>query len=142
MSETRVKETLERVCAQLKVKYSSLSELNALTQELKEHLSRNDKVATRLLLRNRSELVEKMQVCDKEIEKILIKEPEIDARKISLLLRGQVVESGYDDDENYQDIIVLIEGTKRLWEKVRSEDKLINERLVGNRSVYNKGAGV
>ncbi len=126
----------------LQRKYRSLEEIEGITRQMEEALSRKDEVSFRLLLKMRAEEMARVDRAQED----LWQAGETSAADGILLKRflGDEFLEKEKEDPDEERIRKLRLATRALLDRLRGEDRRLNLRMAGDKSWYTgeKGAGV
>lgn len=133
--EQNYEELLIEIAKVLQKKYTHMSEINRLTEEMAEELSRDDRVSVQMTLGMRGEEIEKVRECDHNFHVFLDSVPP----ELKAWLE-EVVSGKTDNSEKYGKegmLIVRLAGNiRKVWEKTMMVDRHMNKRLAGAESFY------
>ena len=121
---------LEQLAKKFENKYSGYIEIYRLTKELEDVLNRNDKQSIAMVMRMRSEEMDKINTINKEISEMYgLLQPE----QLELIKNH----TKYDSfPEEIQKIVNIIDRNNRVIEKTVEIDSRLNKRIAGNKSFY------
>lgn len=111
--------------------YRKLSELAALTQDLADAVDRQDQVSLGLMLSLREKAILELQEVRSYIDLLRY---DFDAQylpRFEALLQGEDATSPFE-----QPVVEVIAANNRLLQQIVLQDKTVNQRLCGDRSVY------
>lgn len=128
-------ELLLEIAKMLQKKYTYMSEINRLTEEMAEELSRDDRVSVQMTLGMRGDEIEKMKDCNRCLNLFLDSAP-VELREWLLkTLDGKGDGSGEYGKEGM--LVARLAGSIRTsWEKTLTIDRHMNKRLAGADSFY------
>lgn len=132
--EENYSELMLEIAKLLQKKYTCMSEINRLTEEMAEELSRDDRVSVQMTLGMRGEEIEKMQDCNKHLS--LFVENASPEMKDWLL---KVLEGGQGSPKYGKEgmlVMRLAASIRTAWEKTMAIDRHMNKRLAGADSFY------
>lgn len=128
-------ELLLEIAKMLQKKYTYMSEINRLTEEMAEELLRDDRVSVQMTLGMRGEEIEKMKDCNRHLNLFLDNAPIELKEWLSRTLDGKGAESGEYGKEGM--LVARLAGSIRTsWEKTMAIDRHMNKRLAGADSFY------
>jgi len=132
---------LERLLILLQRRYHILKEIGKLTGELQEAVSRGDQVSASLVLQMRAEEIGKYEACQEEIN-LLAEEGEEEAAVVQRLLTASpeavLQTAAWEEQKIYE----VRQKTAGLIKEIQEKDKVINQRVGGEKSYYvNKKGG-
>lgn len=127
-------EMLIEILKELQKKYQCIVEIERITREIGEALSRNDRTSVQILLGMRQEEMDTADMSEKNIRYLLSVTPDNDALQIGKWLKGEadvIPESMFAKKmvEKGKSIQVLLQRTIEL-------DRHISVRLAGQDSYY------
>lgn len=128
-------ELLHEIAKMLQKKYTYMSEINRLTEEMAEELSRDDRVSVQMTLGMRGEEIEKMQDCNRHLNLFVDNAPSELKEWLLKTLDGKGSESGGYGKEGML-VARLAESIRTAWEKTMTIDRHMNKRLAGVDSFY------
>ena len=132
--EENYSELMLEIAKLLQKKYTCMSEINRLTEEMAEELSSDDRVSVQMTLGMRGEEIEKMQDCNKHLS--LFVENVSPEMKDWLL---KVLEGGQGSPKYGKEgmlVMRLAASIRTAWEKTMAIDRHMNKRLAGADSFY------
>lgn len=133
--EDNYSELLVEIAKMLQKKYTYMSEINRLTEEMAEELSRDDRVSVQMTLGMRGEEIEKMQDCNRHLSLFVDSAPLELKEWLLSTLDGKGTESGKYGKEGM--LVFRLAGSIRTaWEKTMTIDRHMNKRLAGEDSFY------
>lgn len=129
-------EFLMEVAKLLQKKYGHMVEVERLTEEMAQTLSRNDKVSARLVLGMRGEELQKIMECDKRL--FLFRENALPKMKdwLRKALNGKNEVSSEEYGKEGALVARLSGNIRSIWEKIMVIDRHMNKRLAGKDSFY------
>lgn len=134
MNEKTVMDAL----VQMKRTGNLLNELWDLTQQLGQSIDRNDQVSTQLIVAMREEPLGKLQDADRAIREQLEALPD---REEAAALAG-MLNGGPPADPAHRPQQMLCEqvaSNRRRLKQVMDLDRMLNQRMGGEKSAYQKG---
>lgn len=133
--EENYSELLLEIAKMLQKKYTYMSEINRLTEEMAEELSRDDRVSVQMTLGMRGEEIEKMRDCNRHLSLFIDSAPLELKEWLMRTLDGKGAESGKYGKEGM--LVSRLAGSIRTaWEKTMTIDRHMNKRLAGADSFY------
>lgn len=114
--------------------YRKLVEVMDLTEQLAQAVDRRDEVSAKMLLSMRQEPLLILEEIEETVRKGVLRQPAPDARRLSLLLRGDPVEN---EDEAEIALREICERNRRELDRVAQLDRRISLKLGGKHSYYN-----
>ncbi len=120
---------------QYQKKYGYIAEIQRITKELGDALGRNDKVAAQLLLGMRSDEMAGVDLCEKNIG-MLLENMEQAQRKYAVDCMEGRAEPEEAEKVWVSKIRDLQTKMKSILQDTISRDKVINQRLAGDKSFY------
>ncbi len=128
-------ELLMEIAKILQKKYTHMSEISRLTEEMAEELSRDDRVSVQMTLGMRGEEIEKVRECDRKFHLFLDSVPP--ELKEWLVKASDGRESSSEEYGKEGMLIVrLSKSIRSVWEKTMVIDRHMNKRLAGADSFY------
>lgn len=128
-------ELLMEIARVLQKKYTHMSEISRLTEEMAEELSRDDRVSVQMTLGMRGDEIEKIRECDHNFHLFLDSAPPELRKWLTEVSKGKTSSSGKYGKEGM--LIVRLSGSIRnVWEKTMTTDRHMNKRLAGTDSFY------
>ncbi len=118
----------------LQKKYLCIGEIERITREVGDSLSRNDRTSVQILLGMRQEEMDKADNCEKNIRCLLSAMTKSEEIQISEWLKGR--ESGKPDSPMAGKIMEKGKSIQLLLQKTIEIDRHISKRLAGNDSYY------
>lgn len=134
-----MKPDLEEIMILLQRKYNILREINRITAELQEAVSRNDQVSASLLLQMRGDEMAKVDVCMEKIWLMAEMGPE-EAGIIRELVIADPFAARLPGSFEEQKICEIRQKTISLIKDIQEKDRNLNRRVGGDRSYYSKTA--
>ena len=128
------KELLAEIIRQQKKNYIRLVEIERLTKELGDALSRGDNEAAQLLLGMRKDEMDKADEGKRGMYAILDSLNPGDREQVRALLGGRSINA--QKDEETEQVIQLSVQMKRILERTVEIDKVISRKLAGEDSYY------
>lgn len=133
--EENYSELLLEIAKMLQKKYTYMSEINRLTEEMAEELSRDDRVSVQMTLGMRGEEIEKMRDCNRHLSLFIDSAPFELKEWLLRTLDGKGTGSGKYGKEGM--LVDRLAGSIRTaWEKTMAIDRHMNKRLAGADSFY------
>ncbi len=126
---------LTEIAKVLQRKYTHMSEISRLTEEMAEGLSRDDRVSVQMTLCMRGEEIEKIRECDRDFHLFLNSVPLEVKEWLMKVVDGKISSSEKYGKEGM--LVVRLAGSIRnVWEKTMMVDRHMNKRLAGADSFY------
>lgn len=116
--------------------YMELVEIERLTKELADILSRNDRDSVQLLLEMRKNEMDRTSETKRKIYAILEAVDSEERNKLAALLNG--CEPEESDDELAQRLVLVSRQMQSVLERTIDIDKVISRKLAGKDSFYEK----
>lgn len=127
-------ELFSEILKRVQRNYVHMAEVERLTKELGESLSRNDQESVQLLLRMRQDELDEIETSKQEIQMFLQPVTEEERRKIKSWLQG---ENRHQPDSFESKKILEISGQmQQVLARTINIDKAINLKLAGKDSFY------
>lgn len=133
---SRKNELLSEILRRIQRNCVRMVEIERLTKELGDALSRNDQESAQLLMKMRQEELEQTGETKSEIRMLLESSDEEEKEKLKAWLNGK--ESYEPDCFEAKKIVELSSQIKLALNRTISLDKAINQRLAGKDSYYRK----
>ncbi len=135
LMEENYGELLTEIAKILQKKYTHMSEISRLTNEIAEELSRDDRVSVQMTLGMRGEELEKVKECDHKLHLFIDSaQPELE-EWLTEVISGK---TGSSEDYGKEGSLItrLAVNTRNVWEKTMMIDRHMNKRLAGADSFY------
>ena len=113
--------------------YRKLVEVMDLTEQLAQAVERRDEVSTKMLLGMRQDPLIALQEIEETVRRSVLAQPEGDARRLSVLLRGDPAEEEDGDESALREIC---ERNRRELDRIAQLDRRISLKMGGKRSYY------
>lgn len=125
---------LMEILKKMQKKYQCISEIERITRDLLDSISRNDRTSIQILLGMRKEEMDQADLCDHDIECLISALSTLESDKIRSWMKGlteweiegaiaqKIVERG-------SSILTILERTVLM-------DRQINKKMAGNESFY------
>ena len=127
-------EWLRQAAGLLRRKYGALEEIQSLTRQMGEAAARNDQVSFRMLLKMRAKEMAAVERAGEELRLSGEESPEA-AALLRCILGGEfLLEEREDPGE--EAIRRLRLGMRAVIDRIREEDRRLNERIAGDKSWY------
>lgn len=125
---------LIEILKEMQKKYQFIVEIERITREMGDSLSRNDRTAVQMLLGMRQEEMDKADGCEKNIRRLLSALPPLEAAKVKSYMKG-------NQDENPESPVAekLAErgnSIRSVLKRTIEADRHICTRLAGDNSYY------
>jgi len=130
---------LERIMILLQRRYNALREIDRLTDELQDSISRNDEVSASLFLDMRGEELAKCDECQNEIWLMAENKPECGPALRNMMKCDPFAVSPSGSFEERK-IYEIRQKSLKLIEKIQEKDKRMNRRVGGDKSYYARTA--
>lgn len=135
LMEENYGELLMEIAKILQKKYTHMSEINRLTNEMAEELSRDDRVSVQMTLGMRGEELEKVKECDHKLHLFIDSVPSDLKEWLTDVINGKAGSSQEYGKEG--SLVARLAGNIRnVWEKTMMVDRHMNKRLAGADSFY------
>ncbi len=115
---------------------TELLEIERLTKELADSLSRNDRDLVQLLLGMRQSEMEKAEETKRKIYAILEAVDSKERERLAALLNGEEPKESDKDQEVAQRIVSVSRQMKSVLERTIDIDKVLSRKLAGKDSFY------
>lgn len=127
-------EFLAEILRRVQRNYMHMVEIERLTKDIGDSLSRNDKESVQLILKMRGEEMDKYGTTKREIEIILDAADGEEKEKFLSWLKG---ENKYEPDgPEIKKIVELSGKTRQLLKRTIDLDKVLNMKVAGTKSYY------
>lgn len=127
-------EFLSEILRRVQQKYVHMVEIERLTKDMGDALSRNDRESVELVLKMRGEEMEKVSTAKREIQVILEAMDQEEQEKLQSWLKG---EDKYElDGFEARKIAELSGQTEQVLKRTISLDKVLNTKIAGKDSYY------
>lgn len=135
--EENYSELLLEIAKLLQKKYTYMSEISRLTEEMAEELSRDDRVSVQMTLGMRGEEIEKMQGCDRHLH-LFVENVPMELKDWLLKVLEGTGEENPSMKYGKEGVLVmrLASSIRAAWEKTMTIDRHMNKRLAGADSFY------
>lgn len=125
---------LIEILKEMQKKYQCIVEIERITREMGDSLSRNDKVSVQMLLIMRQEEMEKADDCEKRIRRLLSVLTPQESDQIRRWMKGESLsQSGSFASEK---LIEKGNNIQNILKRTIEIDRHICTRLAGNKSYY------
>lgn len=135
LMEENYGELLIEIAKILQKKYTHMSEISRLTNEMAEELSRDDRVSVQMTLGMRGEELEKVRECDHKLHLFINSVPPDLREWLTDVLKGKGSSSEEYGKEGSLVTRVAV-NIRNVWEKTMTIDRHMNKRLAGADSFY------
>jgi hypothetical protein len=125
---------LIEILKEVQKKYQCLMDIERITREIGEALSRNDRTSVQILLGMRQEEMDSGDISERNIQCLMSVLPLEDVSKISNWLRGK--EDGNKESLLEQKLIERGKSNQMLLKRTIELDRHISMRLAGEDSYY------
>lgn len=126
-------QTLSFACAVERQMYTSLTEIDELTSQLADAVTRQDQVSVRLFLSMRQEEIDRMLGHKAALRRHCAELPAQDGARLRLLLAGK---PGDEPPDKVQALLKLVSTNRNLLEKICRADRSVSRRFGGSASFY------
>ncbi len=127
-------EFLSELLRRVQRNYMHMVEIERLTKEIGDSLSRNDRESVELLLKMRGEEMDQASTLKHEIQIILEAADEEEQEKFTSWLKG---ENKYEPDDFETKKIAELSGqTRQVLKRTIDLDRVLNIKVAGNKSYY------
>ena len=127
-------QVLSQAAAVEKEIYRALTELEELTQELEQAVSRGDKVSVQMFLSMRRDSLNQMARHQASLHRQYTTLPAADAR----MLRSLLEDPSPPACTGSEDLVRQAERNRTILQRIVRTDRKISQRLAGNASFYTK----
>lgn len=114
--------------------YLKLVEVMDLTEQMAQAVDRRDEVSMKMLIGMRQDPLLILEEIEETVRKGVLRQPAEDARRLSILLRGEPVER---EDEKETALREICERNRRELDRIAQLDRRISLKLGGKHSYYN-----
>ncbi len=126
---------LLEILKEMQKKYQCMTEIERITREVGEFLSRNDQTSVQMLLGMRQDEMDKSDAIDKNIRCLIsVLTPE-EAAKVGSWIKG--LENWNPDGEFSKKIMEKGKNIQQILKRTIDIDKHISTRIAGTQSFYN-----
>ena len=126
---------LLEILKEMQKKYQCMTEIERITREVGEFLSRNDQTSVQMLLGMRQDEMDKSDAIDKNIRCLIsVLTPE-EATKVGSWIKG--LENWNPDGEFSKKIMEKGKNIQQILKRTIDIDKHISTRIAGTHSFYN-----
>lgn len=125
---------LMEILKEMQKKYRCIAEIEHITRDMGDSLSRNDKASVQLLLEMRQEEMDKTSVCDRNIHYLLEAMPAGESMLVSQWMKGKA--SGEVDGPLAEKLAEKGNNIKQALKRTIEIDRHISTRLAGKDSFY------
>lgn len=125
---------LMEILKEMQKKYRCIAEIERITRDMGDSLSRNDKASVQLLLEMRQEEMDKTSVCDRNIHYLLEAMPDGESMVVSRWMKGK--ESGGDNGLLAEKLAEKGNNIEQALKRTIEIDRHISTRLAGKDSFY------
>ncbi|MDK2968115.1 hypothetical protein [Lacrimispora sp.] len=126
---------LLEILKEMQKKYQCMAEIERITREMGEFLSRNDQTSVQMLLGMRQDEMDKADTFGKHINCLISVLPAEEAAQVEAWLKGQ--ESGKTKGQIAEMVIQKGKNIQQILKRTIEFDKRINTRIAGTHSFYN-----
>lgn len=114
--------------------YNFCTEIQQLTKEMGDVLSRNDLVSARMLLEMRGNEMKEYEECDRKLKLLVSSLPQEDSEALNNLIHGK--EAANVDGFEAEKILSIRGNIRKILEETIKIDKRINLKMAGKDSFY------
>ncbi len=129
-------EFLTEVLIRVQRNYVHMVEIERLTKDMADSLSRNDKESVELLLKMRGEEMDQASTAKHEIQTILEAMDGEDQKKLRSWLNGENGKKYEPDSFESRKIAELSSQTQQVLSRTINLDKVLNSKVAGKESFY------
>ena len=129
-------EFLTEVLIRVQRNYVHMVEIERLTKDLADSLSRNDKESVELLLKMRGEEMDQASTAKHEIQTILEAMDGEEQKKLRSWLNGENGKKYEPDSFESRKIAELSSQTQQVLSRTINLDKVLNSKVAGKESFY------
>lgn len=126
---------LLEILKEMQKKYQCMNEIERITREVGEFLSRNDQTSVQMLLGMRQDEMDKSDAIDKNIRCLISVLTAEEAVKVESWIRGQ--ENWNPEGEISKKIMEKGKNIQQILKRTIDIDKHISTRIAGTHSFYN-----
>ncbi|GLB29134.1 hypothetical protein LAD12857_10570 [Lacrimispora amygdalina] len=126
---------LLEILKEMQKKYQCMSEIERITREVGEFLSRNDSTSVQMLLGMRQDEMDKVDLFDKNIRCLISVLPQAETDQVEYWMRGQ--ENLRPNGQISEKIIEKGKDIQQILQRTIEIDKYISMRIAGTHSFYN-----
>lgn len=125
---------LMEILKEMQKKYRCIVEIERITRDMGDCLSRNDNTSVQLLLGMRQEEMDKTSVCDRNIHYLLESMPAGESMVVRQWMKGKA--SGEDDGPLAEKLAEKGNNIEQALKRTIEIDRHISTRLAGKDSFY------
>lgn len=126
---------LLEILKEMQKKYACISEIERITREVGEFLSRNDQLSVQMLLGMRQEEMDRADVFDKNIRCLMSVLSTEEIIQVDNWVKGK--EDWKPNEQTAVDIIEKGKNIQKILKRIIEIDKYISMRIAGTHSFYN-----
>ncbi|MGC6172992.1 hypothetical protein [Lacrimispora sp. 38-1] len=126
---------LLEILKEMQKKYQCMAEIERITREIGEFLSRNDQTSVQMLLGMRQEEMDKADMFTKNINCLISVLPPEEAAKVDNLVKGQ--ENWNPNEQISEKIMEKGKNIQHILKRTIEIDRHISTRIAGTHSFYN-----
>ncbi len=126
---------LLEILKEMQKKYQCMAEIERITREIGEFLSRNDQTSVQMLLGMRQEEMDKVDMFTKNINCLISVLPPEEAAKVDNLVKGQ--ENWNPNEQISEKIMEKGKNIQHILKRTIEIDRHISTRIAGTHSFYN-----
>ena len=127
---------LLEILKEMQKKYQFMSEIERITHDVGQFLSRNDQTSVQMLLGMRQDEMDKADIVNKNIKCIISVLPPEDAFKVEDWIKGQ--ENWNSDGQISEKIIEKGKSIQQILKRTIEIDRSISTRIAGTHSFYSQ----
>ena len=126
---------LLEILKEMQKKYQCMAEIERITREIGEFLSRNDQTSVQMLLGMRQEEMDKADMFTKNINCLIYVLPPEEAAKVDNWVKGQ--ENWNPNEQISEKIMEKGKNIQHILKRTIEIDRHISTRIAGTHSFYN-----
>lgn len=126
---------LLEILKEMQKKYQCMAEIERITREIGEFLSRNDQTSVQMLLGMRQEEMDKADMFTKNINCLISVLPPEEAAKVDNWVKGQ--ENWNPNEQISEKIMEKGKNIQHILKRTIEIDRHISTRIAGTHSFYN-----
>lgn len=125
---------LMEILKEMQKKYQCITEIERITRDLLDSISRNDRTSMQILLGMRKEEMDQADLCDRNIECLISTLSSLESDKIRSWMKG--LTEWEIEGPVTQKIVERGSGTLTILKRTVLMDRQINKRMAGENSFY------
>ncbi len=125
---------LLEILKEMQKKYQSMAEIERITREVGDFLSRNDQTSVQMLLGMRQDEMDKVDVFNRNINCLISVLSSEEAVKVDDWVKGQ--ENWNPDSQISEKVIEKGKNIQQILKRTIEVDRFINTRIAGTHSFY------